>query len=242
MSDLQNPLFLHPSEGPKSLFIQEKLKGANNYRSWRRNLEIGLATKRKLGFVQCQDLMMILSKLIYEVKSFLQALTKQKEEQRLLQFLNDLDEKYGTQRSQLPLMTPLPTIETACSRIQQEESQREVLEINKLEVETTALYSRNEKFKDVKICTEYGNRRHTLDKCRSVIGYPAWHPKGKKQLSKKGDKPFSQFRGKGKFAAAADTATHINPGSGLTQQRANTKAHEVVTTKSHSVLNKSSHS
>ncbi|KAJ8441109.1 hypothetical protein Cgig2_006938 [Carnegiea gigantea] len=226
MSDLQNPLFLHPSEGPKSLFIQEKLKGANNYRSWRRNLEIGLATKRKLD----------------EVKSFLQALTKQKEEQRLLQFLNDLDEKYGTQRSQLPLMTPLPTIETACSRIQQEESQREVLEINKLEVETTALYSRNEKFKDVKICTEYGNRRHTLDKCRSVIGYPAWHPKGKKQLSKKGDKPFSQFRGKGKFAAAADTATHINPGSGLTQQRANTKAHEVVTTKSHSVLNKSSHS
>ena len=105
--------------------------------------------------------------------------------------MNGLDEKYRTQRSQLLLMTPLPTVETACSLIQQEESQKEVLEINKLEVETTALYSRNEKFKDVKICTECGNKGHTPDNCWSVIGYPAWHPKGKKQLSKKGDKPFS---------------------------------------------------
>ena len=52
MIDLQNPLFLHPSKGPGFLFSQEKLQGANNYRSWRRNLEIGLPTKRKLGFVQ----------------------------------------------------------------------------------------------------------------------------------------------------------------------------------------------
>ena len=52
LSDLQNPLFLHPSEGPGSLSIQEKLSGAKNYISWRRNMKIALATKRKLGFVQ----------------------------------------------------------------------------------------------------------------------------------------------------------------------------------------------
>jgi len=83
-----------------------------------------------------------------------------------------------------------------------------------LEVETTALYSRNDRFNDVKICNECGNKGHTPDKSWSLIGYPAWHPKGKKQLSKKGDKPFLQFRGKGKFTAVADT--HINHGCGFT--------------------------
>ena len=43
---------MHPSEGPGSLLIQEKLVGAKNYLSWRRNMEIALATKRKLDIVQ----------------------------------------------------------------------------------------------------------------------------------------------------------------------------------------------
>ncbi|GJS70208.1 cysteine-rich receptor-like protein kinase 8 [Tanacetum coccineum] len=50
--DLSNPLYIHPSDGLGSLPIQEKLIGAQNYRSWRRFFEIGLSTKRKLGFVK----------------------------------------------------------------------------------------------------------------------------------------------------------------------------------------------
>ncbi|PWA40785.1 hypothetical protein CTI12_AA524710 [Artemisia annua] len=235
----QNPLFLHPSDGPGTLVIGEKLMGAQNYRSWRRSIEIALSTKRKLGFIRgtvprstddvnlqeqwdtCNNLVISwlmnsvsesiaksimfmgtahaiwlqletrfalsngshkykLNKETYEIMQsgrpvseyytnmkcvweeldsmnelprivnitnevavFLNALNTKKEEQRLFQFLNGLDDHFSSQRSQLLLNTPLPSVETACALLQQEESQRGVFgSVTQLGVESTALYSK----------------------------------------------------------------------------------------------------
>nr|GEX87670.1 hypothetical protein [Tanacetum cinerariifolium] len=82
----------------------------------------------------------VIARITPETTAFFNALSKQKEDQRLFQFLNGLEECYIHQRSQI-LMNPLPNVESACSLIQQKESQR-VLFGSSSNVEITALYSR----------------------------------------------------------------------------------------------------
>ncbi|PWA75600.1 hypothetical protein CTI12_AA240010 [Artemisia annua] len=252
--DPSNPLYVHPSDGPGSLPIQEKLIGAQNYRSWRRAMEIGLSTKHKLGFVRytiprppvvpippttpaenasaCEtwiqletrfslsngsrkyklskecfeiqqqgstvseyytrmkcvweelDSMLMLPRLVTitpEMSNFLSAVEKQKEEQRLFQFLNGLDDCYGAQRSQLLLLNPLPSVENACAVIQQEESQKDVFKGGAPFVESAALFSKQE---NKGMCSICGYKWHPPDKCWEKVGYPVWHHKYKQPQNK----------------------------------------------------------
>ncbi|XP_057518382.1 uncharacterized protein LOC130799297 [Amaranthus tricolor] len=48
--EITSPLYLHPLDESNSILV-ETLLGASNYRSWRSSFKIGLASKRKLGFV-----------------------------------------------------------------------------------------------------------------------------------------------------------------------------------------------
>nr|GEX69550.1 cysteine-rich RLK (receptor-like protein kinase) 8 [Tanacetum cinerariifolium] len=184
--DLSNPLYVHTSDGPGSLPIQEKLIGAQNYRSWKRYMEIGLSTKRKLGFVKgtipkpvvlpvttensvaratnatnietwetCNNLMIswIMSFVCESIAKSVMFIGTASEiwsqletrfsinngsrkynlskdvfgiSQQGVSFLNGLDDCYSSQRSQLLLINPLPSVENACAVIQQEKSRKDV--------------------------------------------------------------------------------------------------------------------
>lgn len=57
-----------------------------------------------------------------EVTKLLKAIENLKEEAKLFQFQNWLNDVYGAQRGPLLMMRPLPSVEVACATLQQEES------------------------------------------------------------------------------------------------------------------------
>nr|GEY76268.1 hypothetical protein [Tanacetum cinerariifolium] len=64
----------------------------------------------------------VIVRITPEITAFFTALSKQKEVQRLFQFLNGLEDCYSHQRSQILMMNRFPNVESAYSLIQQEES------------------------------------------------------------------------------------------------------------------------
>ncbi|XP_056689150.1 uncharacterized protein [Spinacia oleracea] len=112
-----------------------------------------------------------------EINAFVGALHQQQEEQRLFQFLNGVDEIYGGLRSNLLMMSPLPPVDFACSALQQEESQREILK-----PEPLAMYRKGND-ENFLAC---GRTGHTKDKCWTVVGFPSWHPRGQKDKDQRG--------------------------------------------------------
>ena len=111
---------------------------------------------------------------------------KQNEEQKLFQFLNGLDDVYNTQRSQILMMSPLHSVESVCSMLQQEELQRQVLESTHVKPEFSALLSKNAEARGgERRCTVCHNKGHTRDRCWQIIGYLSWHPGSKQHPQRK---------------------------------------------------------
>lgn len=152
-----------------------------------------------------------------DVTNLLKTIHTQKEEAKLFQFLNGLDDVFGPQRSQLLMITPLPSVEMACASIQQEESQREVLKNPyTFDNEMSAMFTKSSLQNDKPmLCSACGGRGHTHDKCWNVLGYPKWHYKYKPKSTQpirhqagRGYSPRPHFNPKGPSAAHVSVGHH----------------------------------
>lgn len=93
-------------------------------------------------------------------------------------------------------MTPLPSVETSSAALHQEEAQRELLQLNTLDNESVAMYSRSNvnKYEKPILCFVYGGRGHKNDKCWDVVGYPKWHSKHGQNSNASGSRTKPQFQ------------------------------------------------
>ncbi|PWA93716.1 hypothetical protein CTI12_AA068750 [Artemisia annua] len=139
-----------------------------------------------------------------EISVFLTALNQQKEKQRLFQFHNGLYEHYGNLRSQLLLMVPIPSVENACSMLQQEKSKRVLFGASS--VESTALYNKGVVKDKCNIC---GFKWHPPEKCWEKVGYHVWHPKSKFNANKQAKPRDVQ----NEFQTVPKTAAHVESGN-----------------------------
>ncbi|XP_074347354.1 uncharacterized protein LOC141686201 [Apium graveolens] len=127
--------------------------------------------------LEFMNLLPSVTTLSVDVTTLLKAISTQKEEAKLFQFLNGLDDVYAGQRSQLLLMNPLPSVDMACASIQQEESQRLVLTNNlSYDTDLSAMFSKTS-INVIKppICTACGGKGHTNERCWNIVGYLKWH-------------------------------------------------------------------
>lgn len=151
-----------------------------------------------------------------DVLKLLEVLKTQREERRLFQFLNGLNEIYGVQRSHLLMITPLPSVEFTCNTLQQEESQRSILD----PVESLAMYSRGRN--DTPVCGACGVKGHLREKCWTLVGYPKWHPKFKSNFKGRDftENPNGQNRGTSNYLNKAKGARMVANAQGSSHQSA----------------------
>lgn len=113
------------------------------------------------------------------------------QQQRLIQFLMGLKDSYSSIRSQILLMSPLPSVNQAYSLLCQEESHRNVLTFQpNADTPTTVFYSASSKPSPDSV--KYSHCHipgHTKESCFRLIGYPPGHKLHKRFPQNKSHKP-----------------------------------------------------
>ncbi|KAL2923600.1 Pleckstrin homology domain-containing family A member 8 [Bienertia sinuspersici] len=136
--------------------------------------------------------------------------------------------------NQLPSITEM-TLEEACASLQQEEEQREVLNIHKVNAEVSTMSIKEPKSREdsnsgtvkttkIEECKACGKKGHPREKCSTIMGYPKGHYKAKKQMGMYGRDVGPQwnknkFNGGSKYANAVKQGERSNGAQMLTPQQ-----------------------
>ncbi|GKB09683.1 putative RNA-directed DNA polymerase [Tanacetum coccineum] len=124
-----------------------------------------------------------------------------RDKERLYEFLLGLDAEYGTIRTQILAMNPVPSLGNAYHLVAEDEQQRAIAGTKRPSSDSVAFQAQvtakrdqsRPKQKDVKRssskpvgnCTNCGKDGHNRDGCFELIGYPDWWPgKGKQDKAK----------------------------------------------------------
>jgi transposase InsO family protein len=142
------------------------------------------------------------------------------QEDRVLTFLDGLDDRLDSIRATVLQLKPFPTIEQAFALVRREEN-RQMVMLNKGDGAETSMVmlARNQtlgmnkpdfnsKPGPVEGCTYCHNPRHTREKCFKLIGYPP----GWKDRKKKKQGEWHQYRGEAQMVAADSTAAPVAQG------------------------------
>ncbi|CAL9003908.1 unnamed protein product [Prunus brigantina] len=111
-------------------------------------------------------------------------LADREQQEQVLQFLMGLNDTYSAVRTQMLLMSPLPTVRTAYAMLMQEERQRQITENSTISSVHAMNTSKSTNKQPRKVhdddnknlhCTHCNGDTHTVDRCYYLNGFPTWH-------------------------------------------------------------------
>ncbi|KAG7585027.1 GAG-pre-integrase domain [Arabidopsis thaliana x Arabidopsis arenosa] len=171
----------------------------------------------------------------YQQAKTMEEIRKEREEDKLHQFLMGLDDSlYGPIKSALLSRVPLPTLEEAYNSLTQDEESKLLGRLNdersdgmSFAVQTSAPRNFSD-YKGGKItCSNCGRTGHVAENCFRRIGYPEWWGEGKPPRNKTGN---NSFKGNQNSGGAVRSMTTQSAGSTMSKGHEPVRANHVLTT------------